>query len=100
MFKNMRFLTVSAVKETAVIFCIAYISYCVGEAAEMSGIICLLTSGVLMAHYTWYSLSPQGKHVSSVTFAFLGFLTEAFVFVYLGIAFFSYVGNTHNQTKL
>jgi NhaP-type Na+/H+ or K+/H+ antiporter len=94
MFKTMRFLTISAVRETAIIFCVAYMSYCVGEAADVSGIICLLTTGVIMAHYTWYSLSPQGKHVTSVTFAVIGFLAEAFVFAYLGISFFTYLGNT------
>ena len=67
-FKKMRFLTVSAVKETLLIFCIGYLAYAVGELAHMSGIIALLTSGVIMAHYAWYNLSPQGKHVSSVAF--------------------------------
>jgi NhaP-type Na+/H+ or K+/H+ antiporter len=56
--KRMRFLTVSAVKETLLIFCIGYMAYATGEVAHMSGIIALLTSGVVMAHYAWYSLSP------------------------------------------
>jgi len=67
-FKRMRFLTVSAVKETLLIFCFGYLSYATGELAHMSGIISLLTSGVVMAHYAWYNLSPQGKHISSVAF--------------------------------
>jgi len=66
--KRMRFLTVSAVKETLLIFCFGYLAYGTGELAHMSGIISLLTSGVVMAHYAWYNLSPQGKHVSSVAF--------------------------------
>jgi len=68
MVKKMRFLTVSAIKETVLIFCFGYISYSLGELAHLSGIICLLTTGVVMAHYGWYSLSPQGKHLSSAAF--------------------------------
>lgn len=56
--KRMRFVSVSSVKETLLIFCFGYISYATGELAHMSGIISLLTSGVIMAHYGWYNLSP------------------------------------------
>jgi NhaP-type Na+/H+ or K+/H+ antiporter len=89
MVKKMRFLTVSAIKETVLIFCFGYISYSLGELAHLSGIICLLTTGVVMAHYGWYSLSPQGKHLSSAAFQVIGFALEAFVFAYLGLSFFA-----------
>ena len=56
--KCWRFISVSAIKETLIIFIFGYIAYCSGELAGMSGIIALLTSGVVMAHYGWYSLSP------------------------------------------
>lgn len=86
----MRFVTVSSVKETLFILCIAFISYTVSLMFNMSGIISLLTCGVVMAHYGWYSLSPQGKHVSSVAVQVLGYLCEAFVFAYLGLTIFSF----------
>jgi len=89
--KKMRFISVSAVKETLLIFCFGYLAYATGELCHMSGIISLLTSGVIMAHYGWYNLSPQGKHVSCVAFQVIGFGFEAFVFAYLGLSFFSYV---------
>ena len=95
--KRMRFLTVSAVKETLLVFCFGYIAYATGEISEMSGIISLLTAGITMAHYGWYNLSPQGKHVSCVTFSVIGFGFEAFVFAYLGLSFFSYM-DTQNMT--
>ena len=44
----------------------------------------------MMANYTWYNMSPQGKQSSVVIFKFLGFLAESFVFSYLGLTFFSY----------
>lgn len=43
-----------------------------------------------MAHYTWYNLSLQGKQNSSLVFQFLALLSEAFIFSYLGLTFFSY----------
>lgn len=89
-FKHFRFLSTSAIKETLVIFCFGYLAYATGEALHFSGIISQLTSGIVMAHYAWYSLSPQGKHMSSATFQFLGFGFEAFVFSYLGLTFFHY----------
>lgn len=56
--KAMRFISVSSIKETLLIFCFGYLAYATGEIAHMSGIISLLTSGIIMAHYGWYNLSP------------------------------------------
>ena len=86
----MRFLTVQSIRETLFIFGFGYISYTAGELLSLSGIISLLTSGIVMAHYAWYNLSPQGKHVSGVAFSVIGYGFEAFVFSYLGLSFFSY----------
>jgi sodium/hydrogen exchanger-like protein 6/7 len=90
----MRFLTVSSIKETLLIFSFGYLAYSTGEIAHMSGIITLLTSGIVMAHYGWYNLSPQGKHVSCTALQVIGFGFEAFVFAYLGLSFFSYADLT------
>jgi len=49
------------VMETMMIFCFGYLSYVISEVAQNSGIITLLTCGIVMAKYTWYNLSPQGK---------------------------------------
>ena len=65
--------------------CFAMISYFVSEAVEMSAIVSLLATSLIMSHYAWYNLSPQGKHVTSVTFQTLGFIAEAVVFGYVGI---------------
>lgn len=89
-FKNFRFLTHNPVIECNLIFCFGYLAYSIAELFHWSGIIALLTSGILMAHYTWYNLSPQAKQVTSVAFSVVGFAIEAFVFGYLGLTFFSY----------
>lgn len=59
--KNHRQISKNAVSECMVIFCFGYLSYLTSEVAEYSGIITLLTSGIVMAHYSWFNLSPQGK---------------------------------------
>jgi len=90
LFKKVRALTKTPVVECTMVFSIAYISYVLAELWHLSGIITLLTCSVVMANYTWYNMSPQGKQSSVVIFKFLGFLAESFVFSYLGLTFFSY----------
>mmetsp|Transcript_15682 Transcript_15682/g.21273 ORF Transcript_15682/g.21273 Transcript_15682/m.21273 type:complete len:356 (+) Transcript_15682:59-1126(+) len=89
-FKNIRSLCRDATVECLTIFCFGYMAYCTSELCAFSGIIALLTSGVVMAHYAWYSLSPQGKHGSYLVFSTLGFAMTGFIFSYLGITFFAY----------
>ena len=88
--KKIRALTKTPVVECSMIFSWAYISYVTAELWHLSGIISLLTCAIMMANYSWYNLSPQGKQSSVVIFSFLGVFTECFVFSYLGLTFFSY----------
>lgn len=89
-FKWFRFLTHSAITETLLLIIIAFVAYFISEAAELSGIISLLTCGITMAHYTWYNLSPQGKTISSITVSILGSAAESLVFSYIGLCTFTY----------
>jgi NhaP-type Na+/H+ or K+/H+ antiporter len=57
-FKWCRFFTHSSITESAVIYILALVSYFIAELMELSGLISLLTCGVVMGHYTWYNLSP------------------------------------------
>ena len=66
--KKVRSLTRDPVAECAIIFAFGYISYVVAEMLHQSGIITLLFSGLTMAHYGWYNLSPQGQTTSSIVF--------------------------------
>lgn len=88
-FKRIRLLTISPIRETLLIFVFGYLAYSISELLQMSGIISLLTAGISMAHYGWYNLSPQGKHVSSSSFQVIGYGAEAFIFGYLGLTFFT-----------
>lgn len=73
------------------VFCFGYLSYGIAEFIHCSGIIALLTSGIIMAHYTWYNLSNQAKTVTSISFQVIGYGIEAFVFAYIGLTFFSFM---------
>ena len=66
--KQYRIFAKNPVSESMMIFCFGYLSYVISEVSESSGIISLLTAGVVMAHYTWYNLSPQGKQSSFIVF--------------------------------
>jgi len=88
--KRFRVFSRNPVMEAMMIFCLGYLAYVVAEISANSGIITLLTVGVVMAHYTWFNLSPMGKQASYTVFQFLGYIMEAFVFSYLGLTFFSY----------
>ena len=68
----------------------AYMSYILSELFHESGIISLLTCGIVQAHYSFYNLSSMGQHASYVIFQFVSFCMEAFVFIYLGFSFFSF----------
>ena len=62
-FKYCRFLTVNAITETFIIFALSMVAYFTSSLTviagiEMSGIISLLTCGIIQSHYTWYNLSP------------------------------------------
>jgi NhaP-type Na+/H+ or K+/H+ antiporter len=57
-FKRFRILASSTILECTLIFCFGFISYMTAELIDLSGIITLLSTGIIMAHYTWYNLSP------------------------------------------
>lgn len=90
LYKKVRILTLNTLMETVILFCFAYLSYCIAELFHLSGIISLLSCGIMMGHYTWYNLSPQAMQTTSVAFSVVGYAFEAFVFGYLGLTFFSY----------
>lgn len=67
--KRLRFIAkASAILESFILICFAMCSYFIAEIQQYSGIVTLLTTAIIMAHYAWHNLSPQGKHVTSVTF--------------------------------
>ena len=93
--KHVRFLTASPIIESFLIFAFAFMSYFASNliklpsGLEMSGIISLLTCGIISAHYTYYNISPQGRQAATLSFSFLGEFAEAVVYSYVGVALYS-----------
>lgn len=80
--------------ETFIIFSISALSYFITEMTvlagiNMSGIIALLTCGIVQSHYTYYNLSEQGKITSTLTSKFLGLCAEAGIYAYIGLSLYS-----------
>ena len=63
-----RTLTKDTVGECIFLFAFGYLCYVSAEAMKQSGLIALLTCGIMMAHYSWYNLSPQGRQGSALVF--------------------------------
>jgi NhaP-type Na+/H+ or K+/H+ antiporter len=102
-FKWAPFLKVNAVIETFIIFASSLASYFISSSIkiaglEMSGIISLLTCGIVQSHYTYYNLSPQGKTCSTLCVSFLGTACEAAVYTYVGLALYAQVSSWWSWT--
>lgn len=94
LFKACSFLRGQAILETFVLFSFSMVSYFTSNALiisgiEMSGIISLLTCGIMQSHYAYYNLSPQGKTAATLVVSFLGAVAEAGVYSYVGIALYA-----------
>jgi sodium/hydrogen exchanger-like protein 6/7 len=90
MTKKFRYLAHSTMQETFLMISVAMFTYYLSEVLGQSGITSLVSCALVMAHYTWYNLSPQGKHVTSVAFQTLGYGAEAFVFSFIGLSVMYY----------
>ena len=67
-----------------------YMAWMMAEALQFSGIVSILFCGILMAHYTTHNLHPRTEAFSRRFFKTLAFGCESFVFIYMGLATFTY----------
>lgn len=76
--------------ELAVFFSVAYLSFVVAEEVHLSGIMSSLFCAIVMDHYSKWSLSEETKHAQHAMFEMLAEVAESFVFLYLGLATFTF----------
>jgi NhaP-type Na+/H+ or K+/H+ antiporter len=74
-----------------------YASYGVGDLLKQSGVVALLSTGVMFGQYGYYNLSAKGRTSSSVFFKFLAFIFEGYVFVLMGFGLFK-IGDQGDST--
>jgi NhaP-type Na+/H+ or K+/H+ antiporter len=65
-------------------------AWMMAEALQLSGIVSILFCGIVMAHYTTHNLHPRTEIFSRRFFKTLAFGSESFVFIYMGLATFTY----------
>ena len=74
------------VLELSMLLLLAYLPYTLCEGLELSGVMAILATGILMAHYTHHNLSSVTKLTSQQSFKMISHIAETFIFVYLGLA--------------
>lgn len=62
-----------------------YAAYCFCQIVELSGIMSLFFCGIVMAHYTSFSMTKDSRQMTSVSLKGIAMMCETFLFVYLGI---------------
>jgi len=67
------------------LFLSAYSSYLLAEVLGMSGIVSLFFAGVCHSHYCFYNVSARAHLTTLGAFETIAFLSETFVFTYLGL---------------
>lgn len=75
--------------EISLLFLFAYGAYAVAEAIELSGIMSLFFCGIILAHYNSYNLSKTSQTTAEEIFSSLACVAESFVFMYMGMGFFT-----------
>merc|ERR1712223_993957 len=76
--------------ETSLFFLMSYSSYLIAEICQMSGIVSVLFCGIFQAHYTYRNLSMESQSRTRQLFETLNFLSENFIFSYLGVSMFTF----------
>lgn len=85
MFKNFKFGDFPWIEVGMFCMC-SYLPYILAEYLELSGILAIFVTGLMLRDYTFYSLSACGKITVEFFVETAGFISENFIFAYLGIS--------------
>ena len=82
--------------ETSLFILMSFSSYLLAEAFSTSGIVSILFCGIFQAHYTFHNLSKESRVRTKQFFEILNFLSENFIFSYLGVSMFTFMKHRFN----
>ena len=76
------------VMDSALVLLFPYLAYTIAESANLSGIVAVLFCGMVMGRYTRQNLDKAPRMVTMCFFKLVAFLSETFVFIYIGASVF------------
>jgi sodium/hydrogen exchanger 8 len=76
--------------QSALSFAFPWAAYFTAEALELSGIVTILFCGMIMAVYTRYNFAEEARTLTAQGYKCVAVVAETFVFVYLGMAVFTF----------
>jgi len=86
--------------QCALSFAFPWAAYYTSEGLELSGIVTILFCGMIMNLYTKANLSELAKYLSEKGYHWVAMVAETYVFVYLGMAVFTFPIFNHTTVKL
>ena len=89
-FKFFRFFKEHALNQTVIILMLGFFSYKTSEILGQSGVITLLTCGIVVSSYCGPNLSRTGVLTTGSTLQIASTISEAFLFIYLGMSAWIY----------
>ncbi|MCL4127860.1 UNVERIFIED_CONTAM: hypothetical protein GTU68_052771 [Idotea baltica] len=81
--------------ELCIVIIFIYAPYTLAEGLHLSGIMAILFNGVVMSHYTHFNLSPIMQITMQHLMRTMALIAECTVFIYLGLAIFSFRHQFH-----
>lgn len=76
--------------EISILLLSSYASYVAADCCHLSGLLAVFFSGVFIRHYHMYSLSPSSASAFTHLLSTIAFLSENFIYLYLGISVVAY----------
>ena len=67
-----------------------WICYLIADGLELSGIVAILTNGIVLNYYATPNISNASSKVIKIAVDTVAYVTETMVFLFLGIGFVAF----------
>lgn len=76
--------------EIAVMIIFPYVAYLIAEGLELSGIVSILSNGILLSQYAKPNLRARTQTSLKFLYETAAYVSESMVFVFLGMGMFAF----------